>query len=216
MQKFNTAQEDFWAGEFGNNYIERNKSIKYLAANIAMFSKIINKTENISSVIEFGANVGMNLKAIKMLLPEMIAEGIEINKNAFNELSKNSYITAINSSIFDYKIENQFDLALIKTVLIHINPDFLPKAYDILYQSSKKYILIAEYYNPTPVEVTYRGHKGKLFKRDFAGEMMEKYHDLSLIDYGFIYKRDKNYPQDDINWFLLEKKALPGNDNANI
>ena len=48
---------------------------------------------------------------------------------------------------------------------------------------SKKFILIAEYYNPTPVEVSYRGHNGKLFKRDFAGEMMKKYSDLKLIDY---------------------------------
>ena len=63
-----------------------------------------------------------------------------------------------------------------------------------------------EYYNPTPVEVTYRGNTGKLFKRDFAGELLDKYSDLELVDYGFIYHRDNCFPQDDITWFLMEKK----------
>jgi spore coat polysaccharide biosynthesis protein SpsF len=56
--------------------------------------------------------------------------------------------------------------------------------------------------------VTYRGNKNKLFKRDFAGEMLDKFKDLKLIDYGFAYYRDQNYDNqyDDINWFLLEKK----------
>ena len=94
---------------------------------------------------------------------------------------------------------------LIKGVLIHIAPEELLEVYDKLYNSSKRYICIAEYYNPVPVEVQYRGHSGKLFKRDFTGEMLDKYSDLQLVDYGFIYHRDNNFPQDDITWFLLEK-----------
>jgi spore coat polysaccharide biosynthesis protein SpsF len=43
-----------------------------------------------------------------------------------------------------------------------------------------------------------------LFKRDFAGEMLDKYADLKLCDYGFVYHREK-FSQDDISWFLLEK-----------
>ena len=64
---------------------------------------------------------------------------------------------------------------------------------------------MAEYYNPSPVTIEYRGEKDKLFKRDFAGEMLDKYQDLKLIKYGFIYKRDTTFPQDDITWFLMEK-----------
>ena len=71
--------------------------------------------------------------------------------------------------------------------------------------TSNRYICIAEYYNPTPVEINYRGHQGKLFKRDFAGEILDKFHDLQLLYYGFIYHRDHQFPQDDVNWFLLEK-----------
>ena len=69
---------------------------------------------------------------------------------------------------------------------------------------SNRYVLVAEYYNPTPVSVDYRGHKNKLFKRDFAGELIDLY-GMRLIDYGFFYHRDNQTPQDDITYFLLEK-----------
>ena len=77
--------------------------------------------------------------------------------------------------------------------------------YDLLYQTTRRYLCVAEYYNPKPVEVTYRGHSNKLFKRDFAGELLDKFPDLKLVDYGFAYHRDNYFPQDDITWFLLEK-----------
>ena len=89
--------------------------------------------------------------------------------------------------------------------MIHINPDELNNVYDKLYKTAEKYICIAEYYNPTPVEVNYRGYKNKLFKRDFAGEMLDKYKDLELVDYGFCYSRDTCFPMDDVTWFLLKK-----------
>ena len=76
--------------------------------------------------------------------------------------------------------------------------------YDKLYKHSNKYIYVAEYYNPSPVMLGYRGHKNKLFKRDFVGEFMDKFKRVKLIDYGFAYHRDK-HPQDDLNWFLLKK-----------
>ena len=86
-----------------------------------------------------------------------------------------------------------------------INPEMLDTVYDKLYESSKKYILVCEYYNPSPVAIDYRGHSDRLFKRDFCGEMLDKYSDLKLIDYGFSYKRDPAFSQDDITWFLMEK-----------
>jgi spore coat polysaccharide biosynthesis protein SpsF len=94
---------------------------------------------------------------------------------------------------------------LIKGVLIHIAPDQLAAVYEKLYQVSRRYILIAEYYNPTPVSIPYRGHADRLFKRDFAGEMLDRYPALELVDYGFVYHRDPLFPQDDMTWFLLQR-----------
>lgn len=72
-------------------------------------------------------------------------------------------------------------------------------------KTSKKYICIDEYCNPIPVTVNYRGNNDRLFKRDFAGELIDKFNDLKLVDYGFTYHRDNNFDYDNINWFLLEK-----------
>jgi spore coat polysaccharide biosynthesis protein SpsF len=204
---FKTEQEEFWASEFGNEYIGRNKSDELLASNLNFFSKAFNQLGRPNSLIEFGANIGMNLRAIKLLFPKVKVSGIEINNNAEKELAdligkENTF----NGSIFDYESNEKFDVSLIKGVLIHINPEMLSVVYEKLYRASNKYILICEYYNPSPVTVNYRGHNDRLFKRDFAGEMLETFDDLELIDYGFTYKRDKAFPQDDITWFLLKKK----------
>ena len=67
---------------------------------------------------------------------------------------------------------------------------------------------MCEYYNPSPVTINYRGHSDRLFKRDFEGEILDKFPDLNLIDYGFSYKRDVVFPQDDITWFLLQKNNI--------
>ena len=134
---------------------------------------------------------------------------IEINEKAVAEMKKHfgTSVKIYQDSIINYQVENTYDLSMICGVLIHINPDELQTVYEKLYESSNKYILISEYYNPTPVEVSYRGNLNRLFKRDFAGEMMDKYPDLKLVDYGFRYHRDNMFPMDDSTWFILEKGA---------
>ena len=204
--KFKTEQEDFWSGNFGDNYILRNRSETFLQSNINFFKKALKKVKKIDSMIEFGANVGMNIKAIKSLGKIKIFKANEINKKACFDLEKViGKENVFQNSILDYKNSEKFDLVLTKTVLIHINPEKLVDVYRKIYKSAKKYVLIAEYYNPSPSVIEYRGFKNKLFKRDFAGELIDLYPDLQILDYGFVYHRDQFYPQDDINWFLLKK-----------
>jgi spore coat polysaccharide biosynthesis protein SpsF len=148
----------------------------------------------------------MNLQALKLLIPSIKIDAIEINKEACKKLEKVIERKNIfNQSILESEIKNKYDLVLIKGVLIHINPEELPIVYDKLVQAAKKYILIMEYYNPTPVSVTYKGQKDRLFKRDFAGEIMDRHKNIKLLDYGFLYHRDLNFPMDDGTWFLMEK-----------
>lgn len=202
---FKTEQERFWAGSFGDDYIGRNQGIEAHASNLAFLSRILRRAQTIRSAIEFGANIGLNLVALRALLPGIELAAIEINRKAAEELEKLGGVKVYPQSILDFQPDAPRDLALIKGVLIHIDPGSLPLVYERLYQSSKRYICVAEYYNPSPVEVLYRGNKEKLFKRDFAGEMLDRYPDLTLVDYGFAYHRDVNFPQDDLTWFLLEK-----------
>jgi pseudaminic acid biosynthesis-associated methylase len=205
--QYKTEQEAFWAGEFGTEYIQRNRGDQLLASNLNFFTGALRAARGLKSCVEFGANIGMNLKALNLLHPGIDAHGVEINVEAARQLGEVIPPSRIyNSSILDFQPERTWDLALIKGVLIHINPEVLPQVYDTLVASTARYLLLAEYYNPAPVAIPYRGHADRLFKRDFAGDVMERYPQLQLIDYGFAYRRDPDFPQDDITWFLMEKR----------
>ena len=206
-----TEQEEFWAGEFGTEYSDRNVGANILASNIALFADIFKRTPKLNSVIEFGANIGLNLRALDLLYPGLEQVAVEINEAAakkINDALPNSKVFNLAISDFDPGMlsNGPCDLAVIKGVLIHINPDQLKIVYKKLYQSTNKFILICEYYNPKPDTVSYRGHSDKLFRRDFAGEMLDTYADLKLVNYGFAYHRDPSFPQDDLTWFLIERK----------
>jgi pseudaminic acid biosynthesis-associated methylase len=203
---YKTEQEAFWAGAFGTDYIERNQGDALLASNLNFFSKALHAARGVGSCLEFGANIGMNLKALKLLCPGLDAYGIEINADAARQLGETiPFEQVYNTSILDFQPKRSWDLSLIKGVLIHINPEVLPQVYDKLVASTSRYLLVAEYYSPAPVAIPYRGHSDRLFKRDFAGELMERHPKMRLVDYGFAYRRDPNFPQDDITWFLMEK-----------
>jgi pseudaminic acid biosynthesis-associated methylase len=204
-----TDQEEFWAGDFGSEYMRRNQGDALLASNLSFFVGALRASHGVKSCIEFGANIGMNLKALKLLYPAQEQHGIEINADAARELRRvipSGHV--YHTSILDFSPERVWDLVLIKGVLIHIAPDTLPHVYDKLVAACGRYLLVAEYYNPTPVAIPYRGHADRLYKRDFAGEIMDRHARIQLVDYGFVYRRDPNFPEDDITWFLLEKRGM--------
>lgn len=205
---YGTDQENFWAGNFGAEYIDRNQGQSLLASNLNFFNRALGAAGPIASCVELGANIGMNLRALRLLFPAISVKAVEINPEAASQLAEwlgNEHVFA--GSIFDYQPPEPADLSFTKGVLIHIAPEMLNAAYDALYRASRRYILIGEYYNPSPMSIPYRGHDDRLFKRDFAGELMDRFDDLTLLDYGFAYRADPVYPQDDITWFLMEKRS---------
>jgi pseudaminic acid biosynthesis-associated methylase len=207
--KFRTDQEEFWAGSFGTEYMARNQGARAVASNVALFSQALKKAVIPETCIEFGANIGLNLDALKLLYPGQKQYAVEINPNAAAELrNKIPRENVFERSILDHGVPEaaRYDLVLIKGVLIHINPEFLERVYAKLYEATGRYLLVCEYYNPVPVTVSYRGHTERLFKRDFAGEIMDRFKSLTLLDYGFAYHRDRSFPQDDITWFLMERR----------
>ena len=203
---YSTPQEEFWAGKFGSDYVSRNNDDSLLASNTAMFAEILSYAPGVESVIEFGANIGLNLRAIRALVPKVQLAAVEVNPSAAAELETLPDIRVHRGSLLDFDAGETFDLTLSKGVLIHIDPARIAAAYETLYRHSHKYICVAEYYSPSPVAIPYRGHANRLFKRDFAGEMLAKYPDLQIAKYGFVYRKDPVYPQDDITWFLLERR----------
>ncbi|HEY9759817.1 MAG TPA: pseudaminic acid biosynthesis-associated methylase [Oculatellaceae cyanobacterium] len=198
-----TEQELFWEGTFGEEYSARNR---IAAANrAAFFAHVLSKTYGVLSVCEFGANIGTNLQAIRSLSENFLLTGVELNAKAFEELKSIKSVDAICLPIQDFQPNKTFDLVFTCGVLIHLNPDDLPIAYRKMYDTSARYVLINEYFNPTPVELTYRGHSGRLFKRDFALEFKTLFENkVRLIEYGFLWQAD-NPAWDNTTWFLFEK-----------
>lgn len=206
-KQFRTEQEEFWCGDFGSEYIERCSTLDFLPSRVNFVTNILMRTAGVQSVLELGTNVGLNCDAIKIVKPSIDYYGVEINPEAIEILKTKDVKKIFEGSLLEFEPQQlgKYDFVFTSGVLIHINPEYLDHMYKLLYECSSKYMVISEYFNPTPVEVTYRGHDEKLFKRDFAGEFMDKYPDVELVDYGFLYRRDNNYPGDDVNWFLLRK-----------
>jgi len=169
------------------------------------FSRALSRAGRIDSVIEFGANIGLNLMALTLLFPEQHQSAVEINSRAAEHLrekmgSDNVYET----SILEFVPRRTWELVLVRGVLIHVNPKRLDDAYDRLLDACGRFLLVPEYFSRTPATVSYRGHDDRLYKRDFAGELLDRCDDLRLVDYGFTYHRDPRHTWDDENWFLLE------------
>ena len=194
----------YWTDD-KDGYLERNRHLDP-AGLVDFFAEGLRSVDadEIDTICEYGCNVGLNLRALKELFGGADICGYDINPEAVNIANKILGVDAALDSLLTPKID-KYDLVLTKGLLIHIHPNDIQIAYDNLYTMTGKYLLICEYYNPTPVEVEYHGKSDLLFKRDFAGDMLDKYPDLKLVDYGFRYSRDE-YPQDDITWFLLKKE----------
>jgi pseudaminic acid biosynthesis-associated methylase len=206
---FSTEQEAFWSGSFGDAYTDRNVGDAIARSNLLFWGGVLKRTGPLASCFEIGCNRGLNLDAIKILLPACRTAGLEINSHAAIECAgrghqvfEGSILAPPPAAIGSNCVA---ELSIASGILIHINPDNLNAAYELLYSLSKRFILISEYFNPVPVAIPYRGHENRLFKRDFAGDIWTQYPSLRLVDYGFIWSKDPVAPKDDTTWFLFEK-----------
>ncbi len=122
--------------------MRRNSSARMVAANLHFFSSALATAGKVSSRLELGANVGMNLSALRLLYPDIRTAAVEINPAAARTLAEligddNVYT----GSILDYEVSETFDLVLVKGVMIHTNPESLPIVYDKIFQASARLVL---------------------------------------------------------------------------
>lgn len=201
------SQEKFWRDEIASAYLESNDEFDIELGIDAwdQMLKKINKVE-ISSYLECGSNVGRNLKLLSVLLPESEINVIELSPQAL-DIAKNRFRIkeSFEGSIKDSEFENKFDLVFTSGVLIHVNPDDLLLSMKKMYEHSNRYILIAEYFNRTPVEIEYRGQRNRLFKRDF-GKLFYENFKCKLLDVGFLWGHLYDSAGfDDLTYWVFEK-----------
>lgn len=212
------SQIEGWAGEFGNQYQDRNstswKSVKNRAR---MFGDIFESMEKANradpkpkafpeSVIEVGGGCGDNLRAIDMIY-ERSRTPIKLmscdpNEAARKAMADVASVMPGDLSSLPYQ-DDSADLVFTSGVLIHVPPDRLEKAMAEIHRVARRWVLSIEYYNVTPEEVSYRGRDGMMWRRDWGEEWMTKYPDLKLLGYGFCWKRFTGL--DNVTWFLFEK-----------
>lgn len=198
-----------WAGEFGDRYTARNRDVaKWLGQREAMWRAIWPAMADRPprSVLEVGANVGINLRALKSVA-NVEMHALEPNAAARRALTDDAVVApdrAIDGTADAIALADAaVDMVFTSGVLIHIAPSQLEAAYREMHRVSARYCLSIEYYASEPEEKQYRGQAGLLFKRDFGALWLDLFPDLEIVDYGFFWRPATGL--DNLNWWLLRK-----------
>ncbi|MCW3083818.1 MAG: hypothetical protein JWP12_1184 [Bacteroidetes bacterium] len=211
-----TKQIEFWKGDFGKEYTDRNSfsseewdnfyKANWGTTKIDMNSRFLGELPKDIKILEVGCNIGMQLSGLQRMGFENIY-GIELQQYAVEEAKKHTKnINIICGSGFDLPFKNDyFDVVCTNGVLIHILPADLPKIMGEMYRCSKKYIWGFEYFAEKTTEINYRGNTNYLWKADYAALFIEQFPDLKLVKkemYPYI-----NNPSNVDYMYLLEKQS---------
>ena len=205
-----TPQAEFWRGEFGNAYTDRNSaSAEQMRARIALWAEILSHTISAppTSILEVGANLGVNLRALRLLSAARCL-AVEPNDKARGILVQDGIVAADDlrgglASSIDFP-DGAADLAFTSGVLIHVHPDQQLPSLKEIHRCAKRWIGCIEYFSDKPEMIPYRGHDDRLFKRDFGGFWLDSFPDLRVVAYGFAWKRVTGL--DNLTWWLFEKR----------
>ena len=203
-----SPQLKHWRGDFGDAYTDRNAITEtVLADRERAWARILGTMATPPKrILEVGANAGLNLRAIARVSDaeltalepndsaraRLIADGVVLEERALGGYAGNIA-----------EPDGYFDLVFTCGVMIHIPESELAPACREIYRVTRGHIACLEYFSPTPETIPYRGHDQLLFKRDFGGFWLDLFPDLSLVDYGFFWKRVSGL--DDLTWWLFKK-----------
>ncbi len=210
MPQNETEQVKFWRGDFGDTYVDRNAtSHDDMRMRISMWVRIFSfmAGDMPQSILEVGPNIGLNIRAMKMLC-EADYFAVEPNAKARERLVNDDVLpkeNLQNGFAGDFILpKTPVDLAFTSGVLIHIHPDDLLAACTNIHKASGKYIVCYEYFSDKPEAIDYRGHGDKLFKRDYGSFWLDNFPDLKCLGYGFEWKVMTG--MDNATWWVFEKK----------
>lgn len=204
-----TEQLRFWRGDFGRAYMERNETSQAMTDTlVSCWKKMLAPADPAPrSILEVGCNIGLNLRALKTFTKAELF-GVEPNASARERVVRDGVLPA--SHIRDgvaAKIpfeDKAVEFAFTSGVLIHIHPDQLADSCREIFRISSRYVLCAEYFSVQPREISYRGHEGLLFLRDYGDFWMKTCPELKLVDYGFFWT-GAGAP-DNLTWWLFTRR----------
>lgn len=188
-------QEEFWSGDFGNEYLKRNR-VDW-RARIPFWNAILELTAA-RSVYEFGCNAGWNLSAIRRCSPDIRVSGSDINRGAVWQAQAAGLDVVMSDE--PTRTPPSAELAFTVGVLIHVAPDELPGIMQHIVRTSTDYVLAVEYGAAQEEEVEYRGHAERLWRRPYG----KLYQDMGLemVRHG---PAGKGF--DNCQYYLLRKRV---------
>ena len=212
-----TEQENFWSGDFGKNYTDRNSRQNdefnkiyqawYGIARTKMNQDFLGSLPKSSRILEVGCNTGMQLACLKSMGFTSLY-GIELQGYAVQKAKEYTEgINIIQGSAFDIPFKDGFfDLVFTSGVLIHIAPDNLSKVFAEMHRCSNKYVWGFEYYAEQTTSINYRGNEGFLWKANYGKLMRDQFENLSLVKeelYPYITDTEKG----NVDFMYLLEKA---------
>lgn len=212
-----TKQIEFWRGEFGKEYTDRNSYDptswdKFYMDNwgvtkLQMNEECLAGLPKDIKILEVGCNIGLQLAGLQRMGFRNLY-GLELQEYAVDKARKSTTgINVIQGSGFDIPFKDEwFDLVCTNGVLIHISPDDYSKIMEQMVRCSKRYIMGFEYYAAHVTEIKYRNHDGFLWKANFAAEFLSRFPELKLVYnklYPYINQQEANNAD---CVYLLEKQ----------
>jgi spore coat polysaccharide biosynthesis protein SpsF len=186
---------NLWKGNYGDEYFDRNAPRKEWVLNtIKAMSRILSSLHGakLNKILEIGAADGINIESLQKITDADLY-AIEPNKLAYERLlqknlvpKENLYNKAMHEIKFD---DNQFDLVFTKGVMVHIAEEDLHDFCAEMIRISSRYVVAIEFFADTVEYISHRGQKNNLIKRDYGEFLMDNYSNLSLVDYGFLWKK---------------------------
>ena len=211
-----TQQEDFWSGDFGREYTDRNSRPLeewnafyrdlYGHTKLEMNAEFLGDLPREARILEVGCNTGMQLVGLQAAGFTNLY-GVELQGYAVEKAR--DFVRGVNilqGSGFDLPFkDNYFDVTCTNGVLIHIAPDDLPRIMGEMVRCSGRYIMGYEYYAPETTPIKYRGNDGFLWKTDFAQVFLNNFPELRLVKQNlYPYINDAERGNQDVV-YLLEK-----------
>ena len=194
--------EELWAGEFGNEYIERN--LEAYDRRGEFWLPLLDELRP-QSVLEVGCNVGGNLQWITQRVDPSRVTGVDVNAKALRLLDERVRgVRGVRAPARELPIgDRSIDFVFTMGVLIHQPQDTLDKVMCEMVRTSSRYVFCGEYHDAETVEVPYRGQDGALFRRDYGNLFLDLFPvELTLLREGFL---GPEAGWDRVTWWLFER-----------
>ena len=194
---------EFWTGQGGDAYIDRNAfTLQNVAMRASMWERILDRVNPINRVLEVGANVGINIAALQRILPPHVSYyAIEPNAQAIKKLQE-LVPGAYQGVADDIPLpDGKIDIVFTSGVLIHIEPEKLLGSCAEIVRVARRYVIAAEYFSEQPQQIDYRG--SYIWKRDFGKFYLDNFENLRPVDCGFEWRHTTGI--DNITWWVFEK-----------